>query len=126
MKILVPSKNIAATVEFSQESPVTVRKIQESLPITGRVNMWGEEIYFDINVASKLEVNARAEVEIGEVGYWDSGTAFCIFFGRTPASTSNNKPKAVGPVNVLGKIIDVDPKIFLQVNDGDEIILEKV
>ena len=62
---------------------------------------------------------------MGEVGYWDSGTAFCIFFGRTPASKSDNKPKAIGPVNMLGKVIDIDPKKFLDVNNGDEILLEK-
>ena len=125
MKITVPSKNIIATVEFSNESPKTVEKILQALPITGSANTWGEEIYFNIGVTSELEPNARAEAEIGEVGYWDSGTAFCIFFGPTPAS-SGDKPVAVGPVNILGKVIDIDPKKFLEVDDGDEILLETI
>ena len=125
MKITVPNKNITATVEFSDESPKTVDAILKNLPITGSVNTWGEEIYFNIGVVSELESNARAEVKVGDVAYWDSGTAFCIFFGPTPASSGEN-PAAVSPVNVLGKVIDIDPKKFLEVDDGDEILLEKV
>ncbi len=125
IKIKVPTRNITAIVEFSQESPKTVEAILKKLPIRSNANTWGEEIYFNIGIKSDLEANARAEVEIGEVGYWDSGTAFCIFFGPTPAS-SGDKPMAVGPVNVLGKIIDIDPKKFLEVDDGDEIILDNV
>ena len=125
IKVKVPNKQINATVEFSNESPKTVKKILEVLPIKGSVNTWGEEIYFNINISIELEENARSEADIGEVGYWDSGTAFCIFFGKTPASGSDNKPKAIGPVNMLGKIIDIDPKKLLEVNDGDEILLEK-
>ncbi|MHA1799601.1 MAG: cyclophilin-like fold protein [Candidatus Helarchaeota archaeon] len=123
IKIKVPSKNLTATVEFSNESPKTVEAISNALPITGRVNTWGEEIYFDIGVSVDLEDNSQEIMEIGETAYWPSGAAFCIFFGPTPASI-DDRPRAVGPVNPLGKIIDIDPKKFLDVKNGEEIILE--
>jgi len=43
-------------------------------------------------------------VEIGDLGYWSEGPAFCIFFGKTPASI-NEKPRAASPVNVFGRIV---------------------
>jgi hypothetical protein len=33
------------------------------------------------------------------------GSAFCIFFGPTPASTGD-QPRAYSPVNVLGRVVD--------------------
>ena len=84
------------------ESP-TAQAIWEALPIQGIVNTWGEEIYFDIPLNVPQESEARADVKAGEMGYWPVGHAFCVFFGRTPASTDEN-PRAASPVNVFGQI----------------------
>ncbi|PKO23397.1 MAG: hypothetical protein CVU38_04200 [Chloroflexi bacterium HGW-Chloroflexi-1] len=46
---------------------------------------------------------ARADVEIGELGYWPVGHAFCIFFGPTPVSTGP-EPRAYSPVTILGRV----------------------
>ena len=48
------------------DSP-TARKIREALPITGRVNTWGDEIYFEITVQMEDAAAARADVKVGEV-----------------------------------------------------------
>ena len=48
--------------------------------------------------------DARTEVEVGELGYWPVGRAFCIFFGPTPVSTGN-QPRAYSPVNILGRVL---------------------
>ena len=48
--------------------------------------------------------DARAEVEVGELGYWPVGHAFCIFFGPTPVSTGI-QPRAYSPVNILGRML---------------------
>ncbi|NIO30486.1 MAG: hypothetical protein GTN75_01650, partial [Gemmatimonadetes bacterium] len=64
----------------------TAMAIREALPIEARANRWGGEIYFPIPVQADLESGAREVVTPGELGYWPAGNAFCIFFGRTPAS----------------------------------------
>ena len=58
---------------------------------------------YEIPVVVKQEPDARAEVEVGELGYWPVGHAFCIFFGPTPAS-ADERPRAYSPVNILGRV----------------------
>ena len=47
----------------------------------------------------------------------------CVFFGKTPVST-NDKPKAYSPVNVLG-LVDGDSRVFKIVEAGDQIVIDK-
>jgi hypothetical protein len=107
----------------SEKNPITAKAISEALPIQGRVNRWGDEIYFSISLSLKEE-NSQQEVEVGELGYWPPGQGFCIFFGRTPVSTSS-KPRAASPINVFGKIVG-DATIFKKTRSGDEILIERV
>ena len=81
----------------------TARQVWAALPIEGEVSTWGEEIYFTIPVVAGQEPGARADVEVGELGYWPVGHAFCVFFGPTPVSRGG-KPRAYSPVNILGRI----------------------
>jgi len=81
----------------------TTQMIFNELPLAGRANIWGDEIYFPVSFTAELENNAREEVEVGTLAYWPPGKAFCIFFGPTPVSTSS-KPRGYSPVNVIGKI----------------------
>lgn len=66
------------------ETPTGIA-IAKALPITGSVNCWGGEIYFSVPVSEPLEAESRDILEPGELGYWPTGQAFCIFFGATPA-----------------------------------------
>jgi hypothetical protein len=88
--------------------------------------VWGEEIYFDIALQAELEPDAKEEVEVGDLGYWPAGPAFCIFFGPTPVSTGDT-PRAYSPVNVFGKVLG-DAKQLTSVSGGAKIrisLLEK-
>jgi hypothetical protein len=119
INILVGDLKVEAELNDSK----TARLIWEALPIEAKVNTWGEEIYFAIPVKTGLEQGAREVVSSGELGYWPTGHAFCIFFGPTPAS-QGDEIRAASAVNVLGKVLS-DPKIFLKVKDGVKIVLEK-
>ena len=44
-------------------------------------------------------------MKVGELAVWPTGNALCIFFGLTPAS-SGDEPRAISPVNPVGKLID--------------------
>jgi len=109
-------------VDASLNDSKTGQKIWDALPIEGRVNTWGDEIYFSIPVDVGLE-NAKAVVSEGDLGYWPPGNAFCIFFGLTPAS-QGDEIRPASPVNVFGKIIG-DAKAFKKVRSGAKIIIEK-
>ena len=80
----------------------TARAIWNALPIEGKANRWGDEIYFEIDV-DLAEDESREVVEIGDVAYWPPGHALCIFWGPTPASKAE-EPRAASAVNVFGRI----------------------
>lgn len=92
------------TMEAELNDSPTAQKIWDALPIFGQANVWGEEIYFKIPVQAEEVPDARADVEVGELGYWPAGEAFCVFFGPTPMSTGD-KPRAASPVNIVGRVI---------------------
>ena len=102
----------------------TADKILQACPIEGRVNTWGDEIYFSIPVELPAENGARADVAIGELGYWPPGRALCIFFGRTPAS-SGPEPQAASPVNVFGRI-DGDMSALRRIREGEKVRVERI
>ena len=109
----------AIVVEAQLNQTETARQIFGILPVEGRANVWGEEIYFEIPLQLPAESDARAAVEVGDLGYWPTGSAFCIFFGPTPVST-DERPRAYSPVNVFGRIIG-DAKQLLAVENGAAI-----
>jgi hypothetical protein len=120
-RIRIIAGNVAVSAELN-DSP-TAQAIWDALPITARGNRWGEEIYFAIPVSEGLAPDARADVAVGELGYWPTGEAFCIFFGRTPASIGP-APRAASPVNPIGHVIG-DATILKQVRDGETVSLTR-
>ena len=69
----------------------TAEKIFTALPIEAAGNTWGDEIYFQLPVQAELEDNARSAVSMGDLAYWPTMPAFCIFFGSTPASSGSER-----------------------------------
>lgn len=120
-KILITINNLSVSAELNDS--VSANKIWGALPLSGSVNVWGDEIYFEIPVSLKEVSDAQQEVDVGTLAYWPPGSALCVFFGKTPASTSD-KPKAYSPVNILGSV-DGDSKIFKIVKAGDQIVIDK-
>ncbi len=120
-KIRILVSELKGEAELNESK--TAQLIWEALPIEARANLWGEEIYFSIPVKTGLEQGSREVVSAGELGYWPTGHAFCIFFGPTPAS-QGNEIRAASAVNIIGKVL-TDPKVFLRVKDGAKIALEK-
>jgi hypothetical protein len=83
-KIRILASELKVEAELNESK--TAQLIWEALPIEAKANLWGEEIYFAIPVKTGLEAGSREVVSAGELGYWPTGHAFCIFFGPTPAS----------------------------------------
>ncbi len=120
-KIRILVSNLKVEAELNEAN--TAQLIWEALPMEGKVNLWGEEIYFTIPLKTGLEQGAREVVSAGELGYWPTGHAFCIFFGPTPASRGD-EIRAASAVNIIGRIPS-DPRVFLKVKEGAKIVLEK-
>jgi hypothetical protein len=120
-KISISVENVSVEAEMF-DTP-TADKIFKALPFESAVNVWGDEIYFDIPLSLDQEPDARADVEIGDLAYWPAGPAFCIFFGPTPVSTGD-QPRAYSPVNVFGRVIG-DAKQFKGVSSGAKVKVTK-
>jgi len=120
-RITISAEPVSMEAELN-DSP-TAQMVWDALPITGRANTWGDEVYFEIPVRTEQAPDARADVEVGELGYWPVGHAFCIFFGPTPAS-SGDRPRAASPVNILGRVLG-DATEFRKVPAGAEVELDR-
>ena len=111
------------TMEAELNDSKTAKGIADILPIKTSFSTWGEEIYFSIPIDSELDESAREVVELGDLGFWPTGNAFCIFFGLTPMS----EPGRIVPasaVNIIGRIIG-DATLFKDVMDAREVIVEE-
>ncbi|MHA1112681.1 MAG: cyclophilin-like fold protein [Promethearchaeota archaeon] len=102
-----------------EKNPQTCKAIWESLPLELNLSRWGEELYGDIPVSIDSE-NPQVECEVGDIAYWISGSGFCIFFGKTPVSTSD-KPKAASDINVFAHI-EGDSTVFGQFRSFSGIV----
>ena len=118
-KITISATGISLVAELN-DSP-TATKIWQALPVEGAANVWGEEVYFEIPVDMPQASTARQDMDVGELGYWPVGRAFCIFFGPTPVSTSE-QPRAYSPVNPVGRILG-DATLLRSVRDGEVVTL---
>ena len=120
------SKNAIAVIVDGEDLPVdlnetnTAKRLLEALPLRGNGSRWGDEIYFNIGIELPAE-NPYEEVEVGDVAYWKPGRAVCLFYGPTPASTSE-QPRAASPVTVIGKLRVSPEKLKLLRNlEGIEV-----
>ncbi len=123
-KIKILSKSIGEVfANLTDENPKTAKAFYSSLPTEGRAILWGEEIYFRMPIGVNKE-NSRVAVEVGEIAIWIESPSFCVFFGKTPASTEK-EIRAYSEVNVIGKI-EGSPGVFKKVKQGEIISLKKV
>ncbi len=100
----------------------TAQAVWDALPLAIAGETWGDEIYFGIPVKAKPE-RPQETVELGDLGYWPPGSAFCIFFGPTPMSRGA-EIRPASAVNVFGRVVG-DPKVFKQVAAGTTIRIER-
>jgi hypothetical protein len=100
----------------------TAQAIWDTLPIEGVANTWGDEIYFSIPLVLEMEA-AQEVVEMGDLGYWPPGRAFCIFFGPTPAS-QGEEIRPASAVTIFGRILG-DATLFKTVKDGTQVTIRR-
>jgi hypothetical protein len=112
----------AVSADAVLNGSATAAALWDALPLAVPADTWGDEIYFSIPVKAKLE-SPRETVEMGDLGYWPPGSAFCIFFGATPASRGE-EIRPASPVNVFGRVVG-DAAIFKAVRAGTIVRVEQ-
>ena len=101
-RITFPIHFRTAQASFSAELNDTdiARAIFKGVPISSEIERWGDELYFDVPVKMKNTAPTR-EVKVGDIAYWPDGPSLCIFFGKTPASKTN-EPRPASDVTIVG------------------------
>lgn len=123
MKRRITITSGSLTIDGVLSASPTADAVWNCLPLHASVNTWGDEIYFSIPVKVDLEEDAKEIVEVGDMGYWPSGAAFCIFFGPTPVS----RPGEIRPasaVNVFGTVTG-NTEALKQITEGSAITIAK-
>ena len=109
-------------IAMLNDSP-TADALWEELPISASAQTWGDEIYFGIPVQAENDDFAEETVEMGAIGYWPPGNAFCLFFGPTPMSAPG-EIRPASAVNVLG-MMEGDVTALKSVPGGATVTVER-
>ncbi len=120
-KVVIKAGDEVVEAQFNDGATATA--IFDALEIRGDAQRWGGEIYFSIGVSCELEDDSRDVLEAGELAYWPQGRAFCIFFGPTPASQTN-EIRAASAVNIVGRLMG-DFSALWDVPDGAQVSIER-
>ncbi len=115
IRIAWPRGEVTATLA---DTP-TARALVASLPAESVAATWGEEVYFELPVAARLEPDARQVVAPGAVCFWVEGASLALPFGPTPIARAG-ECRLVTKCNVLGWI-DGDPRALAAVRAGDPV-----
>jgi len=110
------------TAEAVLDDSATARAVWDALPLVAAGQTWGDEIYFSIPVTAKPE-SPRDTVGMGDLAYWPPGSAFCVFFGPTPASRGD-EIRPASAVNVFGRV-EGDATVFKRVRSGTTVRVER-
>ena len=108
--------------EVNLRNTETARLISKLVPINSKIQMWGEEIFFNTHIYVRLESDAREVVQLGELAFWTEGSAIAIGYGKTPVSI-DQEIRLIGPCNVWGNA-NFKKSDFDNVKPGDEISLD--
>lgn len=112
-RIKIITGEFEVEAEFLPERPRTCEGIWRALPFEAEVEIWKEEVYFEIPVKIPPE-NPTPRATAGDVAYWPEGPGFCIFFGRS---------QPLSPVNTFARIVEGVEK-FRRVKSGDWMRVE--
>jgi hypothetical protein len=84
-----------AIAELDERNPGIAEQLLQKLPLIGKANLWGEEVYFEIPLNLDNE-NTSLCASTGDISYWSPGPALCyllrsdsaIFCGKPPGKSN--------------------------------------
>ena len=95
-----------------------------STPFKARINMLGDQIYFEMPLDAKMPEERQTVFGIGDIAYWPGVGALCIFFGPTPFSGEDGLPVSRYPLVRIGGIFG-DCSGLRDVGDRQVVSLER-
>ena len=100
----------------------TSQKLIKLMPIKAKIATWGNEIYFDApNNDIAVENDAKEVFNLGEIAFWNQGSAIAIGFGKTPAS-KNDEIRLISKANYWANAYNPeDLKKLKPFKDGEPI-----
>ena len=103
----------------------TASKILKLMPINSKISTWGDEIYFDIPKNDiKSEKDAKEVFNLGEIAFWNQGSAIAIGFGPTPVS-KGSEIRLISKANHWADAINPqDLKKLKGCKDGDGVLVK--
>jgi hypothetical protein len=119
-RIRIAAGSVSAAAVLNGSGTATA--VWNALPLAVPAQTWGDEIYFEIPVKIAPE-SPRETVEMGDLGYWPPGSAFCVFFGPTPMSRGA-EIRPASAVNVFGRVSG-NATVFKKVRAGTMVRVER-
>ena len=102
---------------------LTADIIYNSLPLKSKIQKWGEEFFFETGLNVELENNAKSVVNIGEIAFWNNGSAIAIGYGKTPISRGN-EIRLISPCNIWADC-KFDKSNVENIKENETIVLER-
>ena len=121
-KVILKCKETKLVLDLRET--LTADIIYNALPLKSKVQKWGDEIYFETGLSIELEKNAKSVVNIGEIAFWNSGSAIAIGYGKTPIS-NGNEIRLISPCNIWADS-KFDKSYIENIKENETVILEKV
>ena len=121
-KVILKCKETKLVLDLRET--LTADIIYNALPLKSKVQKWGDEIYFETGLSIELESDAKSIVNIGEIAFWNSGSAIAIGYGKTPIS-KDNEIRLISPCNIWAD--SKFKKNYIEnIKENETIILEKI
>ena len=121
-KVILKCKETKLVLDLRET--LTADIIYNSLPLKSKVQKWGDEIYFETELSIELETDAKSIVNIGEIAFWNGGSAIAIGYGKTPIS-KGNEIRLISPCNIWADC-KFDKSCIENIKENEIVILEKV
>jgi uncharacterized protein len=112
---------VESTLEAELLDTPTAKAFLAALPLSSRVSIWGEEVYFSVPVDAPQEKRATAQMKEGDIALWLGGPAVAICFGETPAGYY----RLISPGNIFAKAVDPIARLA-SVKGGGMVKVERV
>ena len=121
-KVILKCKETKLVLDLRET--LTADIIYNALPLKSKVQKWGDEIYFETGLSIELESDAKSIVNIGEIAFWNSGSAIAIGYGKTPIS-KDNEIRLISPCNIWADS-KFEKSCIENIKENETIILEKI
>lgn len=99
-------------------APRTVERILALTPISSRLHLWKQELYFEAGVKMGAE-NAKTFCKAGEICYWPQGDAICVFFEDLTPYSKVNPIGTLDPIDFMDAFDKLRSGMMIQLHQTE-------